>query len=126
MKDINIFEVWSTGRLNAEVFFKSTKNYPLEKCDFSALSNSTGRQITFLKPKGTKVGLNPFGIDWFLDEYGDVEDIDNIQEEEGDVSISDYIDQPGKEKIDREVEVDGKLMYKASIVRQLVTGDGAS
>ena len=36
MKDVN-----DTGHLNAEVFFKSTKNYPLEKCDFSALSNST-------------------------------------------------------------------------------------
>ena len=120
MKDVNIFEVWSTGRLNAEVFFKSTKNYPLEKCDFSALSNSTGRQITFLKPKGMKVGLNR--LDWSLDEYDDVEDIDEVQEDEGDVSISDYIDQPGKEKIDREVEVDGKLMYKASIVRQLFTG----
>ena len=52
--------------------------------------------------------LNPLEIDWSLDEYDNVEDIDEVQEEEGDVSISDYIDQPGKEKIDRGVEVDGR------------------
>ena len=90
------------------------------------LSNTTGHQITFLKPKGTKVALNPVEIDWSIDEYdSSVDDVEEFQADT-DMSISDYIDQPGKEKVNRQVEVDGKLMYKASIVRQLFTGEGAS
>lgn len=124
MQDVDIYEVWNTGRLNAEVFFRSTQHYPLQKCDYSELAN---HRVTFMKPKGIKVGLNPIETDWSLDEFdsSNVEDIEDVQEE-NDTSISDFIDQPGTEKIACQVEVDGKLMYKASIIRQLFTGEGAS
>ena len=126
MEDVNVVEAWCTGRLDAELFFKSETNYSVEKYDFSLFNTAKSNcQITFLKLNGTKVGLNPLEVDWSLDEHDN-----NHNVEEGDdnsvCSISDYIDQPGEIKISPQVEVDGNLMYKASVIRQLFTGEGAS
>ena len=131
MSNVGIHEAWNAGRLNAEVSFKSTVNYPLHKCYFFALMMGNNpqqqHQITLLRPKGTKVGLNPVEVDWSLDDYDNGLNVTDVEDETTeDASIADYIDQSGTEKVDSQVEIDGKLMYKASIVCQLFHGEGAS
>ena len=83
-----------------------------QQSDFHSLASSS--HISFLSPCENKIGLNPIEVDWSINDTDD----NQIEPTIDDESISDYVDQPGKEKVSNQIDVDGKLMYKASVIRQ--------
>ena len=57
LENVDIKHAQSNGRVDADVFFTDTTMLSAEICDFHSLSSSS--HISFLKPCGNKIGLNP-------------------------------------------------------------------
>ena len=107
LENVDIKQAWSNWKVDAEVFFNDTKMFSAEICDFHSLASSS--HISFLKPCGNKIGLNPIEVDWSINDTDD----NQIQPTIDDESISDYVNQPGKEKVTINIHLIAKLMYKA-------------
>ena len=120
LRNVNIVSTWNIGRANAEQILNKLHKYEGGKSDFFEISRDG---YTLLIPYGKKkIGLCPKEIDYSLDMMEDIEeDTTEVDDSDNEMpsSIIDLVQQNRTVTYDPQVEVDGKYVYKATVVRSL-------